>query len=123
MDKTSFGVNNVFWMEFVHMEHTFCIRIKVEDASLTTELIYVYKKNDMNSVEELSKQLLKANTTSILLGEDITKERLYCEAVLLICEVEKMYDITFSQVFKNIALKVFCQEAYSAYLNNKYDWS
>lgn len=121
MDKMSFGYNNVFWMEFVHMEHTFCIRIKIEETSLTIELIYVYKKNDMHSIEELSKQLLKSNTTSIILGKDITKERLYCEAILLICEVEKMYDIAFSQTFKNIALKVFCQNAYSAYLVNKID--
>ena len=121
MDKMSFGYNNVFWMEFVNMDHTFCIRIKVEETSLTTELIYAYKRNDRSSVEELAKQLLKSNTTNIILGQDITKERLYSEAVLLICEVEKIYDITFSQTFKNIALKTFCQESYSAYLINKYD--
>lgn len=119
MDRMSFGCNNVFWMEFVHMDHTFCIRFKIETGTLETELIYAYKKSNINSVEELSKQLLKSNISKVLLGENISKERFYCEAIILIDQVEKMYGITFSQVFKTIALKVFCQEAYSAYLANK----
>lgn len=121
MDKMSFGCNNIFCMEFDHIDQTFCIKIKVEETSLTTELIYLYKKNSIHALEELSKQILKSITTRISLDAPIIKERLYCEAVLLIVEVEKMYNIAFSQVFKNIALKVFCQEAYTAYLTNKYD--
>ena len=122
MDKMSFGYNDIFWMEFDHMGSKFCIRIRIDSRHLTTEVYYAYMTNNFQDIEEKGKQLLKANTVHESVNyHNANKGRntIYSEAKKTLEEVEKMYDIAFSQTLKNIALKVFCQECHSAYVFNK----
>lgn len=121
MNKMNFGCNNVFWMEFVHNGQTFCIKFDIKSKCLISELFYSYLINDKNGIEKFTTYSLKQNKSFIMvrLDADTGTWQLYNNANNLIRDVERMYDIKFSQTFKNIALKVFCQEVHSAYLLNK----
>ena len=122
MDKMSFGCNNLSWMEFDHNGSKFCIRIRIGEEKLSIDVYYVYTSIDCHDIEEKSKQLLKSiSIPKHVNHNDAHKGRytLYFESKKIIEEIEKMYDMTFSNSFKNIALKTFCQDCYSAYLLNR----